>query len=525
LKHKVLRSTLAAILIAICGPAFGHAVLLDTSPPDGAMLATSPPLIVLRFNEPVTPVSIRLLDREGRSLVSPEGVHAMGAEIAMHPAALPDGGYAVSYRVISADSHPVAGTFLFTVGAGHQAEIGAAPADDPWYGVGVILRILLYATLLPAAGGVMFLSLVGVRPEAFASIRSGLYLVAWPAGGIAVISLAVKGAQLTAAPTPLDAGAWTVVAGTTFAASIAAALTGLVLMGIGLRHWPNRHLRLLAVVGSVIAAGSFALTGHSATVAPRWLGAILCLGHLLPVAFWTGALWPLIVVLYRTPDDAGDVVRRFSRLAVVAVLVLAISGGLLAAVELQTPAALSGNAYGLTLTAKLALFAGLLLIAVYNKWWLTPQLGKRSNAPRTRLIRAIRGEAVLVAMIFGLTALLSTTSPPHAGHADGPGGMVVRATSGAREALIELRPASSGRNTLAVHLMANGRSLEPLELTLELSLPDAGIEPIRRPLAAVGGGHYVWDGVIPLPGLWHVRLEALINDFEKAVFAAELPVH
>jgi copper transport protein len=517
---------LLVVAVGFCGPAFGHAVLLDTSPPDGAVLATPPPLIVLRFNEPVTPVSVRLLDRNGHALAAPEGIHAIGAEIAIHPSAtLPDGGYAVSYRVISADSHPVAGTFLFAVGAGQKAEIGTGASDDIWRGAGVILRILLYATLLPVAGGVMFLFLIDVRLKPFLTIRKGLYVAAAAAGVVAFISLGVKGVQLTAATTPLDANSWRVVAGTTFAASIALAIAGLVLMSVGLYRWSDRRFRLIAGLGSVIAAGSFALTGHSATVSPRWLGTILTLGHVLPIAFWTGALWPLIIVLYRLPDASGDIVRRFSRLGVIAVLMLAASGGVFAALQLRTPSALSGTAYGLTLTAKLTLFAGLLLIAVYNKWWLTPQLGERSNAPRTKLIRAIRGEALLVAMIFGVTALLSTTSPPHAGHDHETGAVVIRATSGVREALIELRPALSGRNTLAVHLMADGRAIEPMEVSLELSLPDAGIEPIRRPLASVGGGHYVWDGVIPLSGVWQIRLEALVSDFEKAVFTAELPVH
>jgi copper transport protein len=467
-----------------------------------------------------------LLDGTGHSLVPPDAVHDIGAEIVLHPAAtLPDGDYMVSYRVISADSHPVAGTFLFAVGAGHHVTTGVAPVEDAWRTASTILRTLLYATLLPTAGGIMFLGLIGVRLVAFATIRRGLYILGTVAAATALTSLAVKGAQLSGAPTLLTADAWTAVFESSFALSMAAALLGLALIGIGMGRWSNRHLRLIALVGSAIAAASFALTGHSATVVPRWLGAGLTIGHVVPIAFWAGSLWPLIIVLYRTPDEAGDVFRRFSRLAVFAVGILVLCGVAFAALQLKTPAALAGSPYGLTLIGKLALVAGLLLIAAYNKWWLTPRLGERSNEPRTFMIRAIRGEALLVALIFSLTAGLSTTSPPRAVAQDHKlGGIIVQAVSGARQALIELRPAAAGHNELSVHLMADGKAIESSEVSVELSQAGAGIGPIRRPLTSAGGGHYVWDGTVPLPGLWQVRLEALISDFEKAVFTAELQV-
>ena len=60
---------------------------------------------------------------------------------------------------------------------------------------------------------------------------------------------------------------------------------------------------------------------------------------------------------------------------------------------------------------------------------------------------------------------------------------------------------------------------EPLrakELALILSNPAAGIEPMRR--EAVNEADVTWridDLRIPLAGRWRVRVEILINDFEK----------
>src|SRR5690554_2080216 len=117
---------LATLATAGFAPAArAHAVLLETVPTDGAILADSPDEILLRFNEPVRPIAVQVLDRSGRTVAAPEHIHAADGTLRIAlPAPLPDGGYVVSYRVASADAHPVAGAFLFTVGSA-----GQTPAD------------------------------------------------------------------------------------------------------------------------------------------------------------------------------------------------------------------------------------------------------------------------------------------------------------------------------------------------------------------------------------------------------------
>ena len=84
-------------------PAFAHATLLGTDPPDRTTLATSPDSIALRFNEPVQTVFVRLLDQTGRVIAeAPTGGSADW--VTVRPAApLAPGQYLVSYRVVSED--------------------------------------------------------------------------------------------------------------------------------------------------------------------------------------------------------------------------------------------------------------------------------------------------------------------------------------------------------------------------------------------------------------------------------------
>src|SRR4051794_36876185 len=48
--------------------AHAHAVLLDTAPADGAVLATAPTEVTFRFNEPVSPVTLRVLSIDARPI-------------------------------------------------------------------------------------------------------------------------------------------------------------------------------------------------------------------------------------------------------------------------------------------------------------------------------------------------------------------------------------------------------------------------------------------------------------------------
>ena len=87
---------------------------------------------------------------------------------------------------------------------------------------------------------------------------------------------------------------------------------------------------------------------------------------------------------------------------------------------------------------------------------------------------------------------------------------------------LTLTPGRAGPVRASMHLMGAGLSpLEPREVTLALSNPEAGIEPIRR--SAVRSGQGVWevDGLLLLPaGNWSARVDLLVTDFERRTIEA-----
>ncbi|GGB70927.1 copper resistance protein CopC [Knoellia flava TL1] len=133
-----LRGPFLLLLTALLGlvvgvlPASAHSRLLSITPKDGASLPTTPTEVVLTFNESVNPqfVTVRVTDGEGT--VVAEDATASGATVTVPvPEPLAAGSYKVTYRVVSADSHPISGSTAFSItGDGVASPTAAAPSPS-----------------------------------------------------------------------------------------------------------------------------------------------------------------------------------------------------------------------------------------------------------------------------------------------------------------------------------------------------------------------------------------------------------
>lgn len=105
------------------------------------------------------------------------------------------------------------------------------------------------------------------------------------------------------------------------------------------------------------------------------------------------------------------VVNRFSRIAALAVGVLALTGLGLAIVQLEKPSALVETRYGLILSVKLGLVTVLLALAALNRFRLTPSLARDKNAA-SALKPSILFECAIAIAIFAVVAGWRFTPPP-----------------------------------------------------------------------------------------------------------------
>jgi putative copper resistance protein D len=165
-----------------------------------------------------------------------------------------------------------------------------------------------------------------------------------------------------------------------------------------------------ASVGGGVAIGGFLITGHTSTHALRLVLAPLLALHLLVVGFWFGSLAPLaLVIRLESRATAAALLRRFSAVAAWLVPLIAVAG-LAMAWLLAGSIDVLGKPYGELLIAKLSGFGLLMVLAVYNKWRLTPAFGAaRSNRS---LGRSIAAEYVLIVAVLSVTAVLTTFYSP-----------------------------------------------------------------------------------------------------------------
>jgi putative copper resistance protein D len=281
--------------------------------------------------------------------------------------------------------------------------------------VSVILRALSFVLLFQAAGVAIFVAVFGRRlASSQVSVRRLGQAAAIAAIVLVAAHYALEAARMAGEmsgmwdPT-LQGMAWNSPAGT----ALICRLLGLLLIAVGLQEASVRWT-ILAVGGTVLATGAFALTGHTSVNAHRAALAPLLMLHLLVMAFWFGALWPLYVASLReTPARASDIIERFTAVATWLVPVVFLAGIVMAVLLLPNLQALS-EPYGELLIAKVVGFAVLMGLAAANKWRLGPALAHGPAQSGRWFRRSVAAEYVLIAAVLAITAVMTSFFSPDA---------------------------------------------------------------------------------------------------------------
>jgi len=116
----LLASLALTVVLATTGalPAQAHDRLVGSEPADGAALDDPPAAIALTFNTEPLDVEPQVVVTDSAGTVVAEGaptIDGSTATLALDDAALGGDTYAVAWRVVSSDGHPIEGTFTFDV--------------------------------------------------------------------------------------------------------------------------------------------------------------------------------------------------------------------------------------------------------------------------------------------------------------------------------------------------------------------------------------------------------------------------
>ncbi len=576
------RAQLAAVVfaslaaLALPAAASAHAVLEDSQPSRGDQVPRAPQRVVLRFDEPVEVAfgSVRVYDAHGKRVDNGSTQHPGGSgdSVAVDlRSGLGDGVYTATYRVISADSHPVTGGFTFTVGAGGAAPTSsvadlidagrAGPVTEAAFGA---VRALSYLAIALAAGGLVFVVAVW-RPAlsdvarggeawhlagvAFAARARTIGLVAASAGVVcSALGLFLQGATAGATSVwgAFDLNVLGDVIGTRFGTVwslrlVAFAVFGTLIALPGLDSEPRLRPASLSAAGALAAFLCLtpALAGHASTVDPRTVLVPANFVHVSAMSVWVGGVATLLVALpaatrrldsrERTPLLAYAV-TRFSSVAILAVAALVASGIAQAIPELESLSDFTETAFGRALLAKIVLLLLLLALGAWNRQRARPRLARlaerREPPGRTGALlrRSLRAETLLMVAVLGVAAALVSYPPPSS--ARGPFADTLDLGPARMELTVD--PARPGANELHMYLFrrSDGTQYDRVkELRVSASLPDKRIGPLHLRAEKAGPGHYVVRraGIAPA-GDWRLEVDARVSKFDAYREVTEVPI-
>lgn len=570
-------AALAALLLAATAtPALAHASLVEVTPSDRSTLDAAPERVTLEFSEPVTLSTggLRVFDGDANRIdagaVEVGGPETIGVAL---PTDLPDGGYVVTYRVVSADSHPIGGVSTFTIGQ-------AAPVDDALVAelftgggqvvgiVGPALRGIGYLAVLLAAGAVFITALIVRRPEdrrraARLSMRAAVVGIAATVFAVPVQAIAVTGGGFLEVLRPAVVGE---VLASSFGQGTLVRLVWLVVLAVFAARGAPGAPGLPIGVAAAAALGSFLLDGHQRSVEPTWLLMGSDIVHLGAGAVWFGGL-VLLVLLVRSRSVDNDavgaarLVQRFSGVALVSFIAVSLAGTAMSWALVRTPRALITTTYGWTLMAKVGLVGLIVLVALYNRQRLVPAIaaravpvggsigsgaevgsGDRSDAatgpdatvgqgstPADVMIRRSRVawkqlrttlliEVSLLVAVLAVTGALVTIQP--AAQAAGVTGafQTVEALTDDLDVEVTIDPNEAGLNAIHIYVLdETGRPAADVDdLYLDVTYLPEEIGPLRVEPFFAGTGHWTTNTeALAFDGEWRIEVVAGLDRFTE----------
>jgi copper transport protein len=493
--------------------------------------------VVLTFSEPVslTGGSVRVLDDGADDVATAATLEDQTITVDL-AGGLADGTYTVVWEVVSVDSHRISGASVFHVGApssqgltSDQLDLGG---DEAGWGVrlgAAILTAIAYLGALVAAGTLCF-SLYAEASDRLLDVASKAAVL----GAVALVAatpfrIARLGGGLGALrDNEVLAAALRGPIGVSTAVTALALLVAAVLVDRSAPRWVPTALTLVAL-------GGFAIEGHTRTPVRRWWLVGSDVVHLVAAAIWLGGIVALVLAFraLREARPLAAMVRRFSDVALIAVVVVSVTGVTMAWIILPSAGELTSTGYGLALIVKAALVVVVIVLGAYNRYRLVPVVeARQSTRARGWLGKIVRAELALLIAVVGITAVMVTRSPlgsttaaattaspttPTEAHEMAVATVALSDDGGTAEVMVTPGRVGSNAIDITIHDI-EGRVVNPYDApVVELSLPAADIGPLRPEVVPLGIGHYQANADLSFAGSWELTIRVRTGEFDSVV--------
>jgi copper transport protein len=514
--------------------ASAHASLVKASPEAGAKLESSPAQVSVTFNEQLDSglFYIKIYDHTGIEITKVKAqMNNEQTGIHLNLPKLTEGVYLISYHVISADGHPVGGSYPITIGNPPQEDVLDVPtahtghdhSSGPLTTKGLLQyasRGLWFLMLLVLTGWVFWLRLARPHNEEARTVLSAWTLNLQRAHIVALLLLIFTHIEDLLGGGGVDE-VWQLLSGTNIGISwvclVVLAFLGFVLVG---------RLVWLDVIWSLALLAVKSFSGHAASFSPLWATIGLDFIHLAAAACWVGGLILLYAKWRQNKTGIGSYMQKFSRFALMSILILTVSGTLSVLLFLPNLHYLVYTTWGILLLVKVGVVVLVALIGFVIRLFLRRKKVNQS-------IAWVKLDLSLMVVIVVLVGLITYMAPipanePLAWHQMGEKVHVS----------VDISPKVPGNNTFVAKVWLPEKSGQPKQVLLILhNKDDEEIAPISVPLTlytdttqeesyGFAKFSYTSEGpYLPFRGKWELEMRVMDTEDNETVYTKDFVVY
>lgn len=536
--RRLLKGGLALLALTALAPASrvsAHAQLDSSDPAPSSILEEAPTRITLDFNEPVQTqarsIDIYAADGSrvmiGEALVSQDDPTVVYAE---NIPPIPDGVYAVAYRVISDDGHVAEGAYTFQIGTVVDAIDSTSLIANALAGrtgppalswvmavarfVGFLgVAVLLGALVMAAGGGISSRSVVGLITGSWAASFMG---------AAALFMLQGVYVQAGEYSDMFDTSLWRTTFNERIGTALVVRLVLLVAMAgylVALRGAFSRTATTwwrssTALIGAGIVV-SFAAAGHPSASSSSGLAVAIDAVHFAAVCLWLGGLVTVVVGRATKGEAAATVIPRFSRLATIAIPVVVATGVWQVWHLVDDLGDVTVTDWGRALLVKTSVVVVVVTLGGFGRWLL-----HRGQA--TDMARLLAVEAVLAIAVLGVTAAMVSKPPEVAATPNVFDKALVEAEY---IAAVVMSPGRVGNNEIHVTITPPGGSLaEMSDVVVRLTLPGSELPTVTVLMTRVGVNHYSGTVAVLYSGAWTLEIVVSPDPSSSILFSTVVDI-
>jgi putative copper resistance protein D len=273
-----------------------------------------------------------------------------------------------------------------------------------------LVKLVLNLSMATAIGTLVLSAFAGnpqerQRLQPLASWAAALWLAA-SATYFVMTYLSASGTSLSYGP-EFSEGLW--LFATEIELGVLLAANTLIALVLSLTTMAFTGQRMVAVNAAIGLAGLYPLaeSGHASSDAGHAVAVNSLLMHLVGISVWVGGLVALYAVFYANSERAGQLVLRYSTLALAAFILVAISGFTSGHIRLYSPADLFSD-YGLMLIGKAVLLVALGAFGAMHRLKLAKEFAQKAKG----FWKLVTLELVIMGLAMGLGTALARTPLP-----------------------------------------------------------------------------------------------------------------